>query len=140
MGLDISASAMDVALFCRLNANRKTSVPIRFSELGILIYIANAEEPVCNVTISDFFGVSKPTVSSTVKSLIQNGFVECIPSSVDRRSYSLKATDLGMKVADYAKTEYTHDIEALSNSMGEESFEQFISLIQKANKILKNMK
>lgn len=137
MDSEISSAAMEVALFCRLNMNRKTNISIRYSELGILIYIATAKDPVCPVAISSFFGISKPSISSVVKILIKNGYAERLPSEMDRRSYTLHATPAGRQVVKRACNEYTKEIEILRGGLGQEDFGRLIRLIEAANRILK---
>ncbi len=46
MDHNTNMAAMNVALFCRLNLNKKCCIPIRHSEMGVLIYANLAKEPV----------------------------------------------------------------------------------------------
>lgn len=137
MDQTLNSAAMKVALFCRLNRNRKPCRSLRHSELGILIFIATSKEPVCPLTISDFFGISKPSISFTLKNLIKNGYLECKPSEVDRRSYTLCVTPVGWKTVRGTCSEYTRQIDLLCSEMGKENFEKMIGLIETANRILK---
>ena len=138
MDKEINSAAMQVALFCRLNANRKASIPIRYSEMGVLIYIAVSEEPVCPAMISSFLGITKPSATAALKMLAENAYIERTPSKSDGRSYTLSITACGRKLVEKVCTEYTKEIELIRQQLGDENFAQLISLIRQVNIILKN--
>ena len=138
MNKDINLAAMQVALFCRLNMNRKTNIPIRCSEMGALIYIAVSEQPVSPAMISSFFGITKPSATAILKTLDKNGYIERTPSKQDKRSYTLLLTECGQQLVDEARAEYSKAIELVHKQLGDENFVQFIHLIRQANIILKN--
>jgi DNA-binding MarR family transcriptional regulator len=138
MDKDINSAAMQVALFCRLNMNRKTNIPIRYSEMGVLIYIAVSQQPVCPAMISSFLGITKPCATAALKILTKSEYIERIPSQSDGRSYTLSITPYGRKLVEEACTEYTKAIELVHQQLGDENFAQFISLLGQANHILKN--
>lgn len=138
MNKDINAAAMQVALFCRLNMNRKASIPIHFSELGVLIYIAVSEQPVSPAMISSFFGITKPSATAILKRLDKNEYIERVPSQSDRRSYTLLVTPCGRQLVENACSEYTKTIEQVHLHLGNENFEKLISLISQANTILRS--
>ncbi len=135
---DYNMAAMQVALFCRLNMNRKTNIPIRYSEMGALIYIAVSEQPVSPAMISTFLGITKPSATAILKILDTNGYIERSPSKQDKRSYTVLLTEKGQDLADKARAEYCKAIELVHKKLGEEDFVQLISLISQANSILKN--
>lgn len=132
----IIASADAVSRFCRLQMNVKRDIPIRPSEMGVLILIQKNQEPVTPLMISSFFNISKPSVTDLVNSLIHKGYLEKIPSQRDRRSYMLKATAKAQVLVDSTYNEYFKAMELLEEKMGSEEFQLFIKLIQKANLVL----
>lgn len=66
-------AAETVSLFCRLNLNGKKELPVRSSEMGLLILLVTSKEKITPKAAADFFGVSKPMVASMVKSLTLGG-------------------------------------------------------------------
>lgn len=137
MDHNTNIAAMNVALFCRLNLNKKCCIPIRHSEMGVLIYANLAKEPVTPVTISNQFGITKPSATAILKILKEHEYIEHCPSQVDGRSYTITVTEKGKELIDTACNEYTKSIELIRTKMGTKDFEQLLRLICKANTILK---
>ena len=137
MDHNTNMAAMNVALFCRLNLNKKCCIPIRHSEMGVLIYANLAKEPVTPVTISNQFGITKPSATAILKILKEHEYIEHCPSQVDGRSYTITVTEKGKKLIETACNEYTKSIELIRTKMGTKDFEQLLHLICKANAILK---
>lgn len=58
---DIKIEAAEtVSLFCRLNQRVKKELPIRSSEMGLLILLVTSKERISSVEAAQFFRVSKP--------------------------------------------------------------------------------
>lgn len=136
--MDYIQSAEEIGLFCRLNSNIKKDIPIRSSEMGVLIYIYKNGEMTTPQMISQFFKIKKPSVTSQLNVLIKNEFLIKIPSQVDGRSYSLKVTDSGRNLVETTFGEYLKFVKLLHDEMGEDNYHQFINLIHQANQILGN--
>ncbi len=136
--MDYIQSAEEIGLFCRLNSNIKKDIPIRSSEMGVLIYIYKNGEMTTPQMISQFFKIKKPSVTSQINVLIKNEFLIKIPSQVDGRSYSLKVTDSGRNLVETTFGEYLKFVKLLHDEMGEDNYHQFINLIHQANQILGN--
>lgn len=136
--MDYIQSAEEIGLFCRLNSNIKKDIPIRSSEMGVLIYIYKNGEITTPQMISQFFKIKKPSVTSQLNVLIKNEFLIKIPSQVDGRSYSLKVTDSGRNLVETTFGEYLKFVKLLHDEMGEDNYHQFINLIHQANQILGN--
>lgn len=136
--MDYIQSAEEIGLFCRLNSNIKKDIPIRSSEMGVLIYIYKNGEITTPQMISQFFKIKKPSVTSQINVLIKNEFLIKIPSQVDGRSYSLKVTDSGRNLVETTFGEYLKFVKLLHDEMGEDNYHQFINLIHQANQILGN--
>ncbi|WP_300381943.1 MarR family winged helix-turn-helix transcriptional regulator [Clostridium sp.] len=125
-----------VSRFCRLQINIKRDMPIRASDIGTLIYIQKSDIPVTPLMISSFFGISKPSVTDMVNSLVKKNYLIKIPSKSDKRSYTLEITPKGHDLLDITYKEYFKTFEVLEEKMGHKEFELFTQLIEKANNIL----
>lgn len=129
-------SADSIGLFCRLHLNAKIKLPIRPSEMGVLIYIHREDQPVSPLMISEFFKMAKPSVTPILNSLRKLDYIEKIPSIEDKRSYTLKITSKGRELVEDNFKEYLKSISHLEEKMGEQQFREFINLINQANEIL----
>ncbi len=135
MNFDLINSADAVGMFCRLHMNTKRNIPIRSSEMGILIFTQKQNVSVTPLMISQFFKITKPSVTSMVNALIKRDYLVKEPSLSDGRSYTLRTTEKGKKLVESTSDEYFKSIELLKEKMGLDAFNQFIELIQIANGI-----
>lgn len=133
-------SADIISLFCRLQASSKPDIPVRSSEMGVLIFIQKQDMPVTPMNISQFFKITKPSVTSMVNALVKMGYLLKEQSEADKRSYVLKVTDKGNELVESTFTDYYKSIELLRDNMGEHTFNQFIESMQLANSILEKGK
>ena len=124
-----------VSLFCRLNINTKKNLPVRSSEMGLLIFVCKSEEPVTSVMAADFFKVRKPMIASMVASLMKNGFLEKRPSRSDKRSFELVPTEQAALLVEQTYSEYLKTMELLKSGLGSD-YETLIALIHRSNTIL----
>ena len=140
MELDIQSASMDFFLFCRLfrlNSNHSLNLPIRLSEIGVLIFIATASCPVSPADISNFLEISKPCATESIKVLIHDGYIVRTPSHIDGRSCLLSPTERGIKLVEETSVEYTRLVSKILAGMGREKFCKLLYLIKEANEILK---
>lgn len=133
---DIVTGEDAISRFCRLNINIKRDIPIRASEMGVLIFVQKSHAPATPLTVSSFFDISKPSVTDMVNSLVKKDLLIKIPSEVDRRSYSLVVTKKGADLLENTYKDYFKVLELLEERMGNKDFKLFIQLLQKANNIL----
>jgi DNA-binding MarR family transcriptional regulator len=140
MDNDINMSADAIAQFCRLQMNIKRDIPIRPSEMGALIFTQRYNAPITPLMLSNFFKISKPSVTAMVNSLIKKDYLIKTPSSTDGRSYTVSITDKGTELVESTYNEYFRIMELLKKKMGCKEFNLFIELIQKANMILSEEK
>lgn len=140
MDNDLIISADAVGLFCRLHMNTKRDIPIRPSEMGVLIFTQKQNSPVTPLMISNFFRIAKPSVTSMMNTLIKQNYLVKTPSITDGRSYTLSTTDKGRELVETTFDEYFRTMERLKKKMGNKDFSLFIELIQKANIILSEEK
>jgi DNA-binding MarR family transcriptional regulator len=129
-------SADIVAMFCRLQMNAKKDLPIRSSEMGVLIFTQKQNNSVTPMMISKFFRITKPSVTSIINSLIKSGYLIKTPSTKDNRSYNVSVTNKGKDLIESTYKEYVRTMELLKEKMGNKEFDLFIELMNKANNIL----
>lgn len=133
-------AAEEIGMFCRLRMHIKKGLPIRSSEMGALIYVEKQQEAVTPLMISNFFQIAKPSVTVMINELVKKGYLVKVPSEKDKRSYTVSITKKGEELVVSTHEEYFKSIELLKEEMGPGDFDQFITLIQKANEILKEEK
>lgn len=125
-----------VTLFCRLNMNTKKDLPIRASEMGMLIYIVKSAEPITSIKVSEFFKVTKPNVAAMVNSMLKKGYITKEQSKVDKRSFVLKPTKQAIYLVEETYNEYFKTMQLLNNKMGTSDYNKLIELLGNANRIL----
>lgn len=129
-------SSKQISLFCRLNLNTKQELPIRSSEMGMLIYLVKTEEEKTPNAVAKFFNVTKSMATNMATSLLNNGYIEKIQSEADKRSFLLIPTDKAIRLVEHTYEEYFRTMSLLESKMGEQKFDEFIRLLETANEIL----
>lgn len=129
-------AAEQISLFCRLNINMKRELPIRSSEMGLLIYLCNTNEEKTPMGVANFFKVSKAMVTNMVTSLSKTGYLKKKQSLEDKRSSLLIPTEKAKKLVDDTYFEYYKTMTVLKHKMGAESFETMLLLLKQANDVL----
>lgn len=128
--------AEQVSLFCRLNINTKRQLPIRASEMGMLIYIVKSDEIKTPIKIAEFFKITKPMVTAMVNSMLKKGYLTKAPSQTDKRSYTLIPTEKTIFLVEQTYAEYYKTMELLKTKMGEVDYFNLVKLLETANSIL----
>ncbi len=136
MSDELIKGAETVSMFCRLNINMKKDLPIRSSEMGLLILICKSDKRVTPVIAADFFKVKKPMITTMVSNLLKQGYLEKIPSLEDKRSFTLKPTEKARHLVDDTYSEYMKSMELLRNKLGAIDFDRLVALLEKSNSIL----
>ncbi|KMT22471.1 MarR family winged helix-turn-helix transcriptional regulator [Clostridium cylindrosporum] len=129
-----------VTQFCRNNMNLKRKLPIRASEVGILIFIKRSENAVTPVSISEFFNISKPAVTASITSLYKKGYIEKIPMQSDKRSFQVILTEKAINLTNDFYDEYVKIITLLEKGLTKDEFTLLIKLLKKSNSILEGGK
>ncbi len=136
MSEELIKGAETVSMFCRLNINIKKDLPVRSSEMGLLILICKSEKSVTPVMAADFFKVKKPMITTMVSSLFRHGYIEKALSPEDKRSFFLNPTEKAKQLVDDTYTEYIKTMELLWQKLGAKDFDNLIVLLEKANTVL----
>ena len=136
MSDELIKGAETVSMFCRLNINIKKDLPIRSSEMGLLILIYRSDIPVTPVMAADFFKVKKPMITTMVSNLLKHGYIEKLPSPEDKRSFSLNPTEKARQLVDDTYSEYMKTMELLRHKLGTKDFGKLVILLEKSNSIL----
>lgn len=125
-----------ISLFCRLSVHMKKNLPLRPSEIGLLIYTVKSETPVTPIMAANYFKVSKPMIAGMVKQLSATGYLTKTPSEHDRRSYTLTPTASAKALTEEVYDEYFKDMRRLLSGMGEKKFQDMLHLLAEANTLL----
>jgi DNA-binding MarR family transcriptional regulator len=133
---NLAKGAEIISLFCRLNINRKRELPIRSSEMGLLIYVVKSDEAVTSSQAARFFNVSRPMVTTMVASLERKGYLTRGTREDSRRKFTLLPTDKAANLVDDTYSEYLKAMELLKSEMGEQKYESLLQLLDEANIIL----
>lgn len=128
--------ANTITMFCRQNINAKKDLPLRSSEIGLLIYTVKNQLPVTPVMAASFFKVSKPMIAGMVKSLCAKGYLVKEPSAADRRSSILLPTQKAIDLTESVYEEYFKVMRLLLDGMGNDKYENMIALLNEANTVL----
>lgn len=132
----IAHSGETISLFCRLNINTKKELPVRSSEMGLLIFVSESAEPPTSLDAVAFFHVSKPMVAGMVRSLESKGYLCRGESRETRRRFTLLLTAKGKQLVDKTTGEYGKTMALLQKGLGKMDFAAMISLLERANKLL----
>lgn len=133
---NLITAAEKMGMFCRLQMHVKKDLPIRSSEMGVLIYVQKQNEAITPLMISNFFKVAKPSVTATINELTKKDYLIKNPSTSDKRSYTVSVTKKGKALVESTHDEYFRVISVLQEKMGEKAFAAFIAQIELANNIL----
>lgn len=133
---DVIRASELISLFCRLNTNTKRELPIRSSEMRMLIYLVKTDEEKTPIGVARFFRFTKSMATNMVTSLSSNGYIERKRSEADKRSFLLIPTDKAIQLVENTYDEYFKMMSVLEKKMGKEKFHNLLALLETANIIL----
>ena len=133
---NLLSDAEQISLFCRLNMNAKRDIPIRSSEMGMLIYLCKTEGDKTPRGIAEFFNVSKAMATNMVTAMAKQGYIEKHVFEKDHRRSLITPTTKARVLVETAYGEYYRTIGLLEERMGGEDFDQMLTLLNRANAIL----
>lgn len=135
--MDTRRNALEqISLFCRLHMNSKPALPIRASEMGLLIYLVKTEEENTANAVARYFKVTKAMATNMVTSLLKKGYIEKKQVETDKRCYLLVPTQKAITLVEDTYLDYFKMMSILEEHMGKEDFTAFISYMETANEIL----
>mgnify|MGYP000870724505 CR=1 FL=1 len=82
----LMTASEQISLFCRLNTHTKRDLPIRSSEMGMLIYLVKTQGEKTPNAVAQFFKVTKSMATNMVSALLAKGYIEKQRSKTDKRS------------------------------------------------------
>ena len=129
-------AAEQISLFCRLNMNTRCELPIRSSEMGMLIFLCKTKGDKTPMGIARFFNVSKAMATNMVTAMFKQGYIEKKASADDRRSSIIVPTAKAQVLVDSTYEEYYKFMRTLKEKMGDADFASLLALLGKANRIL----
>ncbi|BBF43554.1 transcriptional regulator, MarR family [Lachnospiraceae bacterium KM106-2] len=129
-------TAEQVALFCRLNINMKKDIPIRSSEMGLLIYLVKSNGINTPLEAARYFKVSKGMITNMVTSLTKKGYIIREQSMEDKRSYLLTPTDKAIVLVNETYEENFKTMSMIQEQLGTNDFQTFTNLLEKVNNLL----
>lgn len=124
-----------ISLFCRININTKRELPIRSSEMGLIIFLVKEQGEHTPLQIAEFFKVTKPMVTAMVISLTKKEYIIKVPSTVDRRSFALRPTEKAVALVNETFNEYYKNMQVLQSRLGNHEYSKLIELLTKSNNI-----
>lgn len=133
---DLISASQQISLFCRMNNNTKRELPIRSSEMGMLIYLVKTKEEKTPIGVARFFRFTKSMATNMVTSLSTNGYIEKKQSPTDKRSSLLIPTDKAIQLVEDTYEGYFKMLSVLKTKMGEEAFNKLLMLLETANDVL----
>lgn len=133
---DIFHASEQISLFCRLNIHTKRELPVRSSEMGMLIYLCKSDGEKTPKGVAQFFKFSKAMATNMVASLQKKGYLHKIPALEDGRSFILCPTEKARELVDSTYEEYYKTMPVLHEKMGTDNFHALIGLLTEANRIL----
>lgn len=99
IGLERISEAFRVLLWQQSKATGISPLQIQ-----ILLFISSHPEAYANVTyLAREFHMTKPTISEAVKVLVNKGYLDKIPSEIDKRAFSLGLTNRGKDTVEQAR-------------------------------------
>lgn len=126
-----------ISSFCRVIMKQKTNIPIRSSEMGVLIFITR-NPGVLAVDISEYFGIRKSSISSIISALENQGYIKRTISKEDKRISPLYPTQKGIELTDETFTEYLSNASLIIDELGREKCEEFLDMLETIIEKLQN--
>lgn len=134
----INANAV-ISKFCNRYTELKKDLPIRPSEMGVLNIIVQREGLFTPVMIAELLEVSKPMITAHITVLEKKGYIFKEYSKEDKRSFYVMPTDKAKELVKVTADKMNAHLQQIEAFLGEEKFEELLSIMLDINKILKKM-
>lgn len=124
----------EISLFSRQIIHRATKeYEIPAQHLDLLSQLLIHKEGLTPIQLSKIMGVNKTIISRVIDKLNKGGYVIKTKDEIDKRSYIVSITELGIEKVDKIYTYYLSPIYKLRKVLGNQDFFELMSYIQKAN-------
>ena len=124
----------EISLFSRQIIHRATKeYEIPAQHLDLLSQLLIHKEGLTPMQLSKIMGVNKTIISKVIDKLNKGGYVIKTKDEIDKRSYIVSITELGIEKVDKIYTYYLSPIYKLRKVLGNQDFFELMSYIQKAN-------
>jgi DNA-binding MarR family transcriptional regulator len=132
--MDMIDKMQEIKLFSRSIIQRSSKeYEIPAQHLELLSQLLTHKEGLTPMQISKIMGVNKTIISRVIDSLSKGGYVLKTKDEIDKRSYIVSITELGIEKVDKIYTYYLSPIYRLRKVLGNQDFFELMSYIQKAN-------
>ena len=125
-----------LSIFSKNYMDLKKGLPVRPSEMGVLNIISETEGPHTPVMLANMLKVSKPMITAHITSLENKGYIVKSPSPQDRRAYYILPTEKAKALVAKAKADLKHNLDWLTDGLGQDDFNALVALADKANRIM----
>ena len=135
--MDMIDKMQEIKLFSRSIIQRSSKeYKIPAQHLELLSQLLTHKEGLTPMQISKIMGVNKTIISRVIDSLSKGGYVLKTKDEIDKRSYIVSITVLGIEKVEKIYSYYLSPICELRRKLGEKEFSEFMDYIEKANKIM----
>lgn len=128
-----------LSVFAKSYMEMKKNLPIRPSEMGVLNIITETEGQYTPVKLAEMLGVSKQMITAHISSLESKGYITKEPCIQDKRAYFINPTDKAIDLVQLAKSDLSEKLDLIIGELGEENFETFVHLAEKANGVMNKL-
>jgi DNA-binding MarR family transcriptional regulator len=118
----------------------KNYLPIRPSEMGLLNIVTRRKRDLTPLALADIMAVSKPMIASLIQSLEKKGYIYKEPSPEDKRSFFVRPTDKAVALCAEYEEKQTERLKELESKLGEDEFNELVRLMDKAQRIIREIK
>ena len=126
--------------FSRDFTELKNYLPIRPSEMGLLVIVTRRQRDLTPLALAEIMAVSKPMIAAHIQALEKKGYIFKEQSSEDKRSFFVRPTEKAVALCAEYEARQTERIRALESELGEADFCELVRLMDRAQRIIREMK
>ena len=118
----------------------KRYLPIRPSEMTLLNIVTRGNRNLTPLALAEIMAVSKPMIAALIQSLEKKEYIYKEPSPDDKRSFFVRPTDKAKELCIKYEEKQTERLIEIEEKLGEEDFAQLVELMDKAQRIIREIK
>ena len=118
----------------------KRYLPIRPSEMTLLNIVTRGNRSLTPLALAEIMAVSKPMIAALIQSLEKKEYIYKEPSPDDKRSFFVRPTDKAKELCIKYEEKQTERLIEIEEKLGEEDFAQLVDLMDKAQRIIREIK